>query len=242
MINVWGITDKGVVRTQNQDGYYLDVPSEHLAVGVVCDGMGGANAGNIASEIASRRISEYIIKSYRKRMDSDDLEKIIRNAISSANIELYDMSVGDAALSGMGTTVVVALVKNDKAVIAHVGDSRVYIINETIKQLTRDHSVVQSLIESGKITPEDAKVHPRKNIITRALGAEEKVAVDSSVIDISDGDTLLLCTDGLNNYLDDTDILSVFTENDIADVPDRLVEMANNNGGGDNITVVTLTK
>ena len=175
-------------------------------------------------------------------MDSDDLEKIIRNAISSANIELYDMSVGDAALSGMGTTVVVALVKNDKAVIAHVGDSRVYIINETIKQLTRDHSVVQSLIESGKITPEDAKVHPRKNIITRALGAEEKVAVDSSVIDISDGDTLLLCTDGLNNYLDDTDILSVFTENDIADVPDRLVEMANNNGGGDNITVVTLTK
>lgn len=241
-MKIFSKTDTGRVRTDNQDAFFAGRIADSAVFAVVCDGMGGANAGNIASEIAVRRISEYIIKSYRKRMDSDNLEKIIRNAISSANIELYDMSVGDAALSGMGTTVVVALVKNDKAVIAHVGDSRVYLVNVNIKQLTRDHSVVQSLIESGKITPEDAKVHPRKNIITRALGAEEKVAVDSSVIDISDGDTLLLCTDGLNNYLDDTDILSVFTENDIADVPDRLVEMANNNGGGDNITVVTLTK
>ena len=121
-----------------------------------------------------------------------------------------------------------------------MGDSRIYLVNEEIKQLTRDHSVVQSLIESGKITPEDAKFHPRKNVITRAIGAEGTVTADSDIIKLNSGDTLLLCTDGLSNYLDDNEILSVFKNTDISSVPDILVEKANKNGGGDNITVVTL--
>lgn len=241
-MQIFSKTDRGRVRTDNQDAYFAGKITDDSVFAVVCDGMGGANAGNVASELAVRHISEYVIRSYRDGMDMTDTEKTLKNAIVSANISLYDKAVNNAELAGMGTTAVAAFVKDGTAVIAHVGDSRIYLVNDEIKQLTRDHSVVQSLIESGKITPEDAKVHPRKNIITRALGAEENVAVDSDCINLSDGDTLLLCSDGLTNFLDDKDILTVFQNNDISAVAERLVEEANKNGGGDNITVVTVTK
>ena len=240
-MKIFSKTDTGRVRKANQDAYFAGRIADSAVFAVVCDGMGGANAGNVASQNAVRHISEYLIKSYRDSMRADEIEKMVRNAVISANIRLYDMSVGNAALSGMGTTVVLAFIRDGCAVIAHVGDSRIYLVNDEIKQLTRDHSVVQSRIEIGKITPEDAKVHPRKNVITRALGAEENVVVDSAVMSMSEGDTLLLCTDGLTNYLDDSDILNIFRSTDIADTPDSLVSKANLNGGGDNITVVTLT-
>ena len=241
-MQIFSKTDRGRVRTDNQDAYFAVKITDDAVFAVVCDGMGGANAGNVASELAVRHISEYVIRSYRDGMDMTDTEKTLKNAIVSANISLYDKAVNNAELAGMGTTAVAAFVKDGTAVIAHVGDSRIYLVNGEIKQLTRDHSVVQSLIESGKITPEDAKVHPRKNVITRALGAEENVAVDSDCLNLSNGDTLLLCSDGLTNFLDDKDILTVFQNNDISAVAERLVEEANENGGGDNITVVTVTK
>ena len=241
-MQIFSKTDRGRVRTDNQDAYFAGKITDDAVFAVVCDGMGGANAGNVASELAVRHISEYVIRSYRDGMDMTDTEKTLKNAIVSANISLYDKAVNNAELAGMGTTAVAAFVKDGTAVIAHVGDSRIYLVNGEIKQLTRDHSVVQSLIESGKITPEDAKVHPRKNVITRALGAEENVAVDSDCLNLSNGDTLLLCSDGLTNFLDDKDILKVFQNNDISAGADRLFEEANENGGGDNITVVTVTK
>lgn len=241
-MQIFSKTDRGRVRTDNQDAYFAGKITDDAVFAVVCDGMGGANAGNVASELAVRHISEYVIRSYRSSMDTTDTEKTLKNAIVSANISLYDKAVNNAELAGMGTTTAAAFVKDDTAVIAHVGDSRIYLVNGEIKQLTRDHSVVQSLIESGKITPEDAKVHPRKNVITRALGAEEDVAVDSDCLALSDGDTLLLCSDGLTNFLEDKDILKVFQNNDISAVAEKLVETANENGGGDNITVVTVTK
>ena len=241
-MQIFSKTDRGRVRTDNQDAYFAGKITDDSVFAVVCDGMGGANAGNVASELAVRHISEYVIRSYRDGMDMTDTEKTLKNAIVSANISLYDKAVNNTELAGMGTTAVAAFVKDGTAVIAHVGDSRIYLVNGEIKQLTRDHSVVQSLIESGKITPEDAKVHPRKNVITRALGAEEDVAVDSDCLNLSNGDTLLLCSDGLTNFLDDKDILTVFQNNDISAVAERLVETANENGGGDNITVVTVTK
>ena len=241
-MQIFSKTDRGRVRTDNQDAYFAGKITDGSVFAVVCDGMGGANAGNVASGLAVRHISEYVIRSYRDGMDMTDTEKTLKNAIVSANISLYDKAVNNAELAGMGTTAVAAFVKDGTAVIAHVGDSRIYLVNGEIKQLTRDHSVVQSLIESGKITPEDAKVHPRKNVITRALGAEENVAVDSDCLNLSNGDTLLLCSDGLTNFLDDKDILKVFQNNDISAVTERLVEEANENGGGDNITVVTVTK
>ena len=241
-MQIFSKTDRGRVRTDNQDAYFAGKITDDSVFAVVCDGMGGANAGNVASELAVRHISEYVIRSYRDGMNMTDTEKTLKNAIVSANISLYDKAVNNAELAGMGTTAVAVFVKDSTAVIAHVGDSRIYLVNGEIKQLTRDHSVVQSLIESGKITPEDAKVHPRKNVITRALGAEEDVAVDSDCLNLSNGDTLLLCSDGLTNFLDDKDILTVFQNNDISAVAERLVEEANKNGGGDNITVVTVTK
>ena len=241
-MKIFSKTDKGRVRSDNQDAYFAGRISDNAVFAVVCDGMGGANAGNVASENAVRHISEYIIRSYRDSMDISELEKTVRNAVTSANIELYDMSASEQSLSGMGTTAIIALIKDGQSVIANVGDSRIYLVNENIKQLTRDHSVVQSLIESGKITPEDAKYHPRKNVITRAIGAEGSVTADSSVIRLNRGDSLLLCTDGLSNYLDDNEILSIFKNTDISAVPEALVEKANLNGGGDNITVVTLTE
>ena len=175
-------------------------------------------------------------------MDTIDIEKLLINAISSANIEIYNMSQKKPELLGMGTTTVVAVVKENSAVIAHVGDSRAYMVGDSIVQLTRDHSVVQSLVESGKLTQSEAKVHPKKNVITRALGAEENVVCDSDIIDIQEGETLLVCTDGLSCFVDAADILKIFKQNKIENVAEVLVDTANQNGGGDNIAVVTVTR
>lgn len=240
-MKIYSKIDKGVVRNSNQDAYFAGEISQDVTFAVVCDGMGGANAGNVASGTAVKTISEYIIKSYRNNMSAEDISKMLKNAIISANIEIYDMSSQNENLSGMGTTVVAAVVRDGNAVIANVGDSRIYLVDDKLTQLTTDHSVVQTLIESGKITPEDAKVHPRKNVITRALGAEAEVAVDISECCLSEGDTLLLCTDGLTNFATEEDILKTFKQNDISAVAEKLVELANNGGGGDNITAVTLT-
>lgn len=241
ILKIYSKTDVGKVRSSNQDAYFAGELVPNGALAIVCDGMGGANAGNVASETAIKIISEYILRSYRAGMDEFETEKMIKNAIISANMEIYDMAVKTPDLSGMGTTVVVALVIDSLAVIAHVGDSRAYLVGEDLKQLTRDHSVVQSLLESGKITVEDAKVHPRKNVITRALGAEENVLIDCTSVNLEEGKTLLLCTDGLSSYADASNILNVFNTTNPADVPNELVNLANFGGGGDNITVLTIS-
>lgn len=240
-MKIYSKIDKGVVRNSNQDAYFAGEISQDTTFAVVCDGMGGAKAGNVASTTAVKSISEYIIKSYRENMSADDIVKMLKNAIVSANIEIYDLAISNEELSGMGTTVVAAVVRNGNAVIANVGDSRIYLIDDNITQLTTDHSIVQTLIESGKITVEDAKVHPRKNVITRALGAESDVAVDIAEYNLSENNTLLLCTDGLTNFVSEEDILNTFKQNDISCVSEKLVDLANIGGGGDNITAVTLT-
>lgn len=239
-MKIFSKTDKGLVRKENQDAFFADKLADGVYLAVVCDGMGGANAGNVASANAVRIISEYIRKSLRKDMTVDDAENIIGNSLKSANIEIYDMSVGNPEFSGMGTTAVVAMIIGREVAIAHVGDSRIYLINSEIKQLTKDHSVVQSLIESGKIMPEDAKFHPRKNVITRALGTEDNISPDFGRLEISEGDSLLLCSDGLTNYLEDDDIFNIIKSEKAENVVDKLIDTANKNGGGDNITVVSV--
>lgn len=237
-MKVHGKTDIGAVRSSNQDAFITGELGADVFYAVVCDGMGGANAGNVASSTAAKIISEYILSSYRKGMDSFEVEKMLKNAIVSANIEIYSLSLKDAALSGMGTTVVAALLQGNSLTVAHAGDSRAYKVSDKLYQLTRDHSVVQTLIESGKITPEDAKVHPRKNVITKALGVEENIIADSNSHLITEGEALLLCTDGLSGYAEESEILEIFKNNQAESVPDELIKLANSNGGGDNITAV----
>lgn len=234
---VYSKTDKGPVRHSNQDTFVTGTLSDNTVYTAVCDGMGGAKAGNIASETAARSISEYIRNSYREGLDSYSLEKLLKNAIESANMEVYDLSLKREDLSGMGTTVVVSIVSGNNAVIAHVGDSRAYIAGENLVQITKDHSIVQDLVESGKITPEDAKTHPRKNVITRALGVEENIIVDTTTVPLEENHTLLLCTDGLTGYAEETEILKTIKNTPQKDIPDALIELAIAGGGGDNITV-----
>lgn len=240
-MQVFSQIDIGMKRKSNQDACFTGRLYENTVLVIVCDGMGGANAGNVASETAVKRISEYVGKSFRKSMKEKDMADMLKNALISANIEIYDMSRKNSDYLGMGTTAVVAIVQSDKAVVCHAGDSRAYIVNEDIVQLTKDHSIVQTLIESGKLTPDEAKMHPRKNVITKALGAEEDLSPDIVTVDLKEKDNLLFCTDGLTNYVETPDILNIFTTNEINNVAYSLVERANQNGGGDNITVVTIT-
>lgn len=233
--------DKGIVRNSNQDAFIAGQLAENITFAIVCDGMGGANAGNIASEIAVKTVSEYLYNSFRDNMTLNDFERTLKNAISSANLLIFNRAVKDDALKGMGTTIVAAIVKDNDAIIAHVGDSRIYLLNDEIKQLTKDHSIVQTLIENGEISPDDAKHHPRKNVITRALGVEAEVVADFDELTLNTNDTLLLCTDGLTNYVPEANIYEIFKQNDLSLVSETLVAKANENGGGDNITVVTLT-
>ena len=240
-MQIFSKIDKGIVRNSNQDAYFTGLLSDGSAFAVVCDGMGGANAGNIASELAVKGVSEYVMKSYRTSMDCEDIAKMLNNAISSVNFEIYDLSKEKPDLSGMGTTVVVVLVSDGFAVISHVGDSRAYLIGDDITQVTRDHSVVQTLLENGELTENEAKIHPKKNVITRALGTEENVVTDFDIIDFKTGQSILICTDGLSNYVESAEILNVFKNNKIECVAEILVDTANKNGGGDNIAVVTIT-
>lgn len=239
-MQIYSKTDIGLKRSSNQDSVATGKLDDGAVFAVVCDGMGGANAGNVASEMASKSIFDYITSSYRSGMNSFEIERMLKNAIESANIEIYDMSLKSAEYSGMGTTAVITVVRGDTAIIAHVGDSRAYMAGEELLPLTRDHSVVQSLIESGKITPEDAKVHPRKNVITRALGAEENVVADSAEFEFPKGSVLMLCTDGLTGYADEEDIFAAIKA-DNGDIAEELVKLAYAGGGGDNITVVTIS-
>ncbi|MGI6279158.1 MAG: Stp1/IreP family PP2C-type Ser/Thr phosphatase [Acutalibacteraceae bacterium] len=236
-----GKTDTGKMRNSNQDDFAVSKLPDGSVIAVVCDGMGGANAGNVASKKATEVISSFFTRSYRSGLDSKAVIALLQSAILSANIEVYDMAQKDHELSGMGTTVVAAFVSKDFAVISHVGDSRAYAVGKEIVQLTRDHSIVQSLIESGKLTPEEARVHPRRNIITRALGIEPEVLVDSDEYTLKKGEALLLCSDGLSNYVSTDEIKEIINSNPYDKVPDLLIERANHNGGADNITVVIVS-
>ncbi len=240
-MQIFAKTDKGKVRSINQDAFYINTLSDGSALAVVCDGMGGASAGDIASKTAVEIISQYVLNGYNPSMSSEAIIRLLDNAIVSANLEVFAVSQKDEQLRGMGTTAVVAVARNNEAIICNVGDSRAYLINNELKQITRDHSVVQSLVESGKLSPEEARVHPEKNVITRALGVEENVLTDSYCIDIAENNKLLLCTDGLSNYADADSILRIVNDNALDKVTDLLIKEANLGGGRDNITAAVIS-
>ncbi len=235
-------TDIGKVRSSNQDSYSAGELPGGVAWAVVCDGMGGANGGNVASSVSVRMISHSIDEGYRNGMRPSSIRNMLESAISGANACVFDMAKNDETLAGMGTTCVAALIADGMVYISHVGDSRAYIISKdgSLRQLTRDHSVVQDLLENGSLTSEEAKNYPGKNIITRALGVEETVSADFCEEEFSQDDILLICTDGLTNFVSDEDIIKATSDGKYFEYAERLVELANSNGGGDNITVVSI--
>ncbi len=238
-MQIASLTDKGLVRETNQDSFAAGELSGEVAWLVVCDGMGGANGGNIASAMTVKSISESISSGYREGMNSNSIRDLLISAASVANVSVYDMSKSVEALHGMGTTVVAAIIASGVAHIIHAGDSRAYIFDEgRLSQVTRDHSVVQMMRESGKLTPEEAKEYPRRNVITRALGVDRATEVEYNEVELSGSGMVFVCTDGLVNFVDDSEIEKTLKENKVDDCPRILIDLANKNGGADNITVV----
>lgn len=240
-MKIFSKSDIGLVRTSNEDACRSGVFSDHAAWAVVCDGMGGVNGGNVASSIAVEKISASILSGYREGMDDSSIRGLMASAVDCANEAVHSAAGSDSSLAGMGTTVVAAVVCRGKVHVAHAGDSRAYLItSEAIRQLTTDHSMVQEMIEKGDLTAQQAKRHPQKNIITRALGVESSVRVDYCETPFPMGSRLLICTDGLTNYLDEDQIFRLSGSLDGGQLTEQLIALAKRAGGGDNITVVVL--
>ena len=232
----WGITDRGVVRSQNQDAYDVRVLDDGRILAVVCDGMGGARAGNVASTMTVELFFDAFSKG-----SGEDSHRMGQAAIQ-ANDQVFQRAIMDDDCAGMGTTLVVALVGENGALLLNVGDSRAYRINQNgVRQITRDHSVVEDMIKSGQLTREEARNHPRKNLITRALGCEPQLRADLFTEDTAEGDWLLLCSDGLSNLVAEQEMLyEVIHGGDPDTCCQRLLEIALHRGAPDNVTVVLI--
>jgi len=238
----WGLTDPGCVRTQNQDAYAMEQLDRNTLLCVVCDGMGGAKSGYIVCTRAVDVIVLEVRRTWTSSMTQEKINQMLHSAVKLANFTVFDQSQQFEEFDGMGTTLVAVLLKNRHATVAHVGDSRAYRINsDGIWQMTRDHSLVQMMVERGELTQEMAKSYPGKNYITRAIGTEPIVVCDISHLELAKGECLLLCSDGLSNVLDDQEILfEVVHGVNRADCCQRLLEIAKNRGAPDNVTSVLM--
>jgi len=237
-MKIFSMTDVGRKREMNQD--YVFATDESLGtlpnLLVVADGMGGHKAGDFASKYTVE-----VLKEELKHTLKDGPEEILKDAAQTANHKLIEKADEDINLEGMGTTLVAATVIDHTLYFINVGDSRLYLLNKDIRQLSRDHSLVEEMVRLGGIKPEEAKHHPDKNIITRAIGVLPEVSADFFETVLVPGDTVLLCSDGLTNMVDDTDIKRiVLGQRDIVEKTQRLIDAANENGGKDNITVVLI--
>lgn len=236
----WGLTDPGCVRTQNQDVYLIEKLDGSTMLCVVCDGMGGAKSGNVASSLAADVFVQEVRRNWKHGLDDGRIDQILQNAVKLANFTVFDQARQFEEFNGMGTTLVAALVHGRKATVIHVGDSRAYAITrDGIRQLTRDHSVVQMMLDRGELTPEQARTYPGKNLITRAIGTEGSIRSDLTHLTLGRGDSLLLCSDGLSNTMDEQEILfEVVHGVNKQYCCHRLLDIAKNRGAPDNVTSV----
>lgn len=245
----FGITDKGKQRKDNQDCFEIaNVQSRNCLIVALCDGMGGHAAGQLAGKVANRAFVDYArAKLTSRTVRNPDHRAVLQRACEEANAVTYQYSALSDEYHGLGTTLVGAVILDSgKAYLVNVGDSRAYLIshkNETIRQITNDHSLVDSYVRAGMITKEEARVHPQKNIITRALGAESAVRADSFEVTLSKGDMLLFCSDGMSNYFSDDEILHACLENPDPELCCRyLLDATFERGAGDNVTIVAVVK
>ena len=247
-MELWGITDSGKVRNHNQDVYRMlhDI-DRGIAILIVCDGMGGANAGNVASELAVDSFMNHMIdhiEEIKETTGQKEVAEIMTDAVLSANIAVYDKGLQDEEFAGMGTTLTAAISAPCGEVVANVGDSRLYYITSNeITQITRDHSVVEDMIERGEISRSEARTHPSRNLITRALGTNVYEPPDVFYLNLSSGEYILLCSDGLSNVVTDSEIMfELQSGNTVRDSCEVLVGMALARGAPDNVTTVILKK
>ncbi len=238
-MELYVISDRGRVRETNED-FAAAAKIAGCGVFVLADGMGGAHAGEVASKTAGVLIMEYIKKRLQKNMSPGKIFSMLRGAVNRANIDVYTMAQTDKNLSGMGTTAEACVIAGNTAYVAHVGDSRVYKISPPgkIYCVTRDHSLVEHMVEIGAISPEEAKTHPQRNVITRAVGTDKTVEADTYAVSIKNGDRLLICSDGLTNMLTDGEILKLAASGSCEESARKLVRDANSAGGYDNISVI----
>ena len=237
-MKIFSMTDVGRKREMNQD--YVFATDESLGtlpnLLVVADGMGGHKAGDFASKYTVE-----VLKEELKHTLKDGPEEILKDAAQTANHKLIEKADEDINLEGMGTTLVAATVIDHTLYFINVGDSRLYLLNKDIRQLSRDHSLVEEMVRLGGIKPEEAKHHPDKNIITRAVGAEDKVEPDFFTVELQEGEIVLMCSDGLTNMLEDEEIRMIISgARDLVEKAESLVEAANANGGRDNISVILI--
>lgn len=242
-MDAWGLTDLGNVRRQNQDFYDIVTLHPNQLLLVVCDGMGGAKSGNVASRLATEVFVGEVRRTAREDMNAGQIGQMLRDAVSLANQAVFEQSKVSSDFTGMGTTLVAAVLLPDRAVIANVGDSRAYIFDKDgIRFMTVDHSLVELMVRRGEITREQAKTHPSKNLITRAVGTEANVDCDLYNQELRPGDAVLLCSDGLSNEMADQEILFEVVHGVQKDgCCQRLLDIAKGRGAPDNVTVVLAT-
>ena len=238
----WGLTDPGCVRKQNQDTFLIRQLDRNSLLCVVCDGMGGAKSGNIASTLAADVFMQEVQRSWKSTVNSDKADQILRSAVKLANFTVFDQAQQFEEFAGMGTTMVAVLIRGSRVTTVNVGDSRAYLVNKDgIHQITTDHSVVQMMVDRGEITPEVARTYPGKNLITRAIGTEPSVKSDIFHHKVLRGDCLVLCTDGLSNIIDEQEILfEVIYGEQKAQCCQRLLDIAKKRGAPDNVTSVLI--
>lgn len=236
----WSLTDPGCVRTSNQDSHIVEQLDKNTLLCVVCDGMGGAKSGDVASALAVDVFTQEVKHSWKPDMDQDAVDQMLKNALKLANFTVYDQSRQFEEFSGMGTTLVAVLLKGKSATVANVGDSRAYHIHEDgICQITADHSLVQMMIDRGELPREQARSFPGKNYITRAVGTESVTECDIFHSKLEKGSFLLLCSDGLSNLLDDQELLfEVIHGVDKQQCCQSMVDIAKGRGAPDNVTCV----
>ena len=235
-----GKTDVGLRRHENQDTFAVE-QGKKLLIAVVCDGMGGAEGGQIASSVAVETFMKEMRALIRADMTAEQLRELASFCVAKANTAVYQRALQDPAYQGMGTTLVSAVAEEKYAIVCNIGDSRAYLIRGgEITRITHDHSVVQTLVENGNITAEEARTHPNRNLITRALGVSANIVPEYNRCEIETGDILLLCTDGLTNMVADDDIAQVLREVPFFDATSILVDRALQAGGQDNITVLLM--
>ncbi len=242
-MKVWGITDIGLRRRENQDTYAFEAfGAPDTVAAVVCDGMGGVSGGRLASSIAVSTFLEELHARAHINMTEEQVCEMEAECVRRANAAIFARSREEIAYRGMGTTLVAAIASPESAVICNVGDSRAYHIgSEGIRRVTRDHSVVESLIEAGNITPEEARTHPNRNLITRALGPENEIEADCFTVPLAEGDCLLLCSDGLIVTAEDEELLSVVrAAEDGEQALAQLLELSKSRGAPDNVTIVLI--